>query len=216
MSTKLTSIEHMMVNPRNYLMMIPYGPRKNNEILQANIGDRFWTIDAPAKYVEIIHKVILPIKTEMANALAVFMYNIPMDRVFKGMRANWKYDINDHSVILLVVNAVKESPEKIGNEDIYFKLNHKRTREALIPLTAISSSDDFVKKSRPKVIFNDGYFGLVHGKKIVNVLSGEGDNIIDRLYNLSQIEYLKIWKHIYPELSSTLSAHIHVKLIDKL
>jgi hypothetical protein len=57
--------------------------------------------------VEIIAKARIPIRSPIADALSIFMYNMPMKRVFKVMRRNWKYDINDSEVLVVVIKEIK-------------------------------------------------------------------------------------------------------------
>ena len=101
-------LEHLFSEPNYHMVLIPFGDYKNINILEAEIGQICETIDEPPKKVEIIAKARIPVRSPIADALSIFLYNMPMKRVFKVMKRNWKYDINDSEVLAVVIKEIKD------------------------------------------------------------------------------------------------------------
>ena len=101
-------IEHLLVNPKYFMVLLPFGDYKNINILEADIGEVCETIDDPIKYVKIISKTTIPIKSPIANALSMFLYDMPIKRSFSVMRRNWSYDIHEDEILLVILEEVEQ------------------------------------------------------------------------------------------------------------
>lgn len=113
-------VEHLLKGTHNYIMMIPFGGYKNIRIYDARVGTIIQTIDEPQKHVKILAKAVIGVKTDIADALSILLYNRKMESVFKAMRRNWKHDINDEEVLILIVREVDPLIEEVNHEQIEY------------------------------------------------------------------------------------------------
>lgn len=108
-------LEHLLSEPCYHMVLIPFGDYKNINILEAEIGDVCETIDDPPKQVEIIAKTRVPVKSPIADALSMFMYNMPIKRSFEVMRRNWRYDIHDDEILMVIIKEIENKEEEIDD-----------------------------------------------------------------------------------------------------
>lgn len=102
------TIRHKKATCKLNAMLLPYGFYFNKSILELGVGQEMLTIDEPPQRVLVREKTIIPIRSKMANAISLLIYDIPVEDVFKAMWANWKGDIQRDNLIFLVYETIDD------------------------------------------------------------------------------------------------------------
>lgn len=77
---------------------------------------------------------------------------------------------------------------------IKHNIQHQPSEELFVPLIAVENNIDFLtSKSKKLVIFTDVTEKEVKEWKEINILSGEGKQLVSRIYGISWHKFLEVW-----------------------
>jgi len=110
-------IDHLLVEAKYKAMILPFGDYKNINILESPIGEICETLDDPPRYVRIVAKTVITITSDIANTLAIMLYDTPMKKVYNTLKAHWKYDIHDNVAMFIVYEEVDENEMVIRQKE---------------------------------------------------------------------------------------------------
>jgi len=202
-------LEHMLSENKYYMMLIPYGGYRNLKIVESEVGQVCQTMDDPPAMVEIIGKAIVPIGSDISDALSMALYGIHIEKSFRAMCKNWEEEINKNYLLLLIVKEIMEEYEFNG----IHKIEHRFNDEIVVPWVAITDNLDFMssKTKTPKAITADGINVNVTMRREIHILSKEASFLIWRLYSISPDVFLQKWYNRFPEMVSLGFLHLKLK-----